>query len=50
MCNTGKQIIIFYRNFAECEDCDTKQALKRYQDNKEVLLQQQDIKTYVLTS
>ena len=41
---------IFYRKFAECKECDTKQAVKRYYDNKDELLQQQDIKVYALKS
>ena len=36
MCVILKNIsIIFYEKFSECEDCNIKQVVKRYFDNKD---------------
>ena len=41
MCNIEKHINNFYKNYSECRDCNRARRLKRYNENKDKLLNQQ---------
>ena len=42
-CNIEKHIIIFYKKYSECKDCNIKRVVKRYYDNKDKISMQQKI-------
>ena len=43
VCNIEKQINNFYKNYSECKDCNIKQGVKCYFDNKYKISLQQKI-------
>ena len=43
MCNIEKHIIIFYKEFSECKDCNRAIGFERYYGNKDEVSMQQNI-------
>ena len=43
MCNTEKHINNFYKKYSECRDCNRARGLKRYNENKDKISNQQKI-------
>ena len=39
VCNTEKSVEIFYNKYRECKLCNLKRVLRRYYNNKDVILQ-----------
>ena len=40
MCNIEKDIDNFYKGYSECKECNIKRVMKRYNENKNEVLQQ----------
>ena len=39
ICNTEKSFDNFYNKYRECKQCNNKRVLKRYYNNKDMILQ-----------
>ena len=39
ICNTEKSIDTFYNKYRECKQCNIKRILKRYYNNRDMILQ-----------